>query len=90
MSDLPAAGDSHWSDPDTLGAIPPVRTVTYCGHCGESASKKSHVLCRQRLEQGPPQYCPTCRRRLTVEETADGWVAECKKHGETSGTITRA
>ena len=39
MSDIPTAGDSGWSDPDTLGAIPPVRTVTYCGYCGESATK---------------------------------------------------
>lgn len=90
MSDLPTAGDSGWSDPDTLGAIPPVRTITYCGYCGESASKKSHVLCRQRLEVEPPTMCTTCRRQLTVEETPDGWVAHCKKHGETSGTISRA
>lgn len=90
MSDLPTAGDSGWSDPDTLGAIPPVRTVTYCGACGESASKKSHVLCRQQLETGPPRYCATCRRELTVRESGDEWVATCKKHGETSGTITRA
>ena len=39
MTDLPTAGDSGWSDPDTLGAIPPVVAVTYCGHCGKSATK---------------------------------------------------
>jgi hypothetical protein len=86
MSDLPTAGDSGWSDPDTLGAIPPVVSITYCGHCGESASKKNHVLCRERLKLEPPRYCASCRRRMKVQVTPGGWVAECSKHGETSGS----
>ena len=86
MSDIPTAGDSGWSDPDTLGAIPPVRTVTYCGYCGESATKKSHVLCRPGLALAPPRFCTSCRRRMKVQVTPDGWEAECKKHGTTTGT----
>lgn len=86
MSDFPTAGDSSWSDPDTLGAIPPVVSITYCEYCGDSASRKTHVLCRQRLELEPPRHCATCRRRMNVQITPRGWVAECKKHGETTGT----
>ena len=66
MTDLPTAGDSGWSDPDTLGAIPPVVAVTYCGHCGTSANKGNHVLCHEELAAHAPTFCTTCRRTLTV------------------------
>lgn len=90
MTDLPTAGDSGWSDPDTLGAIPPVIAMTYCARCGESASRKNHVLCRQRLQVEPPVHCTTCRRALTVETRGDAWTATCKKHGTHTGTVTSA
>ncbi len=90
MTDLPTAGDSGWSDPDTLGAIPPVVAVTYCGHCGTSASKGNHVLCRQELAAHAPTYCTTCRRKLTVATEGTTWTATCKKHGETSGSTAEA
>lgn len=90
MTDLPTAGDSGWSDPDTLGAIPPVIAVTYCGHCGDSANRGNHVLCRQRLAVEPPVHCTTCRRELAVERDRSGWTGTCKKHGETNGTLETA
>lgn len=87
MTDLPTAGDSGWSDPDTLGAIPPVVAITYCAHCGGSASKGSHILCRQRLDVEPPVHCTTCRRTLMIETDGAAWTATCKKHGETTGSL---
>ncbi len=85
MSDFPTAGDPAYSDPDTLGVIPPVVAITYCGWCGTSLTKGSHVTCRAHLEAEPPRHCTTCRRELRVETTADGWTAVCKKHGEIHG-----
>lgn len=90
MSDLPTAGDSGWSDPDTLGAVPPVVAATYCGHCGTSATKGNHVRCRAEIDAHGPTYCTTCRRTLTVERSGDSWTATCKKHGETTGTLSGA
>lgn len=88
MSDFPTAGDPPPGDSDTLGAIPPVVSVTYCGHCGTSLTKGSHVVCRQRLAIEPATYCTTCRRELRdVAVTGDGWTATCKKHGEVTGTF---
>ncbi|WP_435200672.1 hypothetical protein [Janibacter sp. GS2] len=86
MSDFPTAGDPSYSDPDTLGAIPPVVSVTYCADCGASANRGSHIACRQHLEVLPPTYCTTCRRQLTVESQGSEWTATCKKHGETTGS----
>lgn len=90
MTDLPTAGDSGWSDPDTLGAIPPVVAVTYCASCGRSANKGNHVLCRERLRVEPPVHCTTCRRELAIVRSGSQWSATCKKHGETSGTLEDA
>lgn len=87
MSDFPTAGDPGYSDPDTLGAIPPVVSVTYCAHCGESANRGSHIACRQRLQVQPPTHCTTCRRRLRVDSRGTEWVAICKMHGESSGVV---
>lgn len=88
MSDFPTAGDPSFSDPDTLGAIPPVVSVTYCAECGTSANKGSHIACRKRLESRAPTYCTTCRRQLAVESDGTEWRATCKKHGESSGTLS--
>lgn len=90
MTDLPTASDSGWSDPDTLGAIPPVVAMTYCAHCGNSANKGNHVLCRQRLAAEPPVHCTTCRRTLAVESSGREWTATCKKHGQTTGSLQGA
>ena len=90
MSDFPTAGDPGFSDPDTLGAIPPVVSVTYCADCGNSANRGSHIACRKHLETQPPTYCTTCRRQLTVHLEGREWTATCKKHGESSGTLAEA
>lgn len=88
MSDFPTPGDPAPGDSDSLGAIPPVVSVTYCGHCGRSLNKGSHVVCRTSLDREPATYCTTCRRQLTeVQVTDDGWTARCKKHGEVTGTF---
>ena len=87
MSDIPYAADSGYSDPDTLGAIPPVVAATYCAHCGRSANKSNHAACTQALATTPPTYCTTCRRELTVTSEGQQWTATCKKHGESSGSV---
>lgn len=86
MSDYPTAGDPGYSDSDTLGAIPPVVAATYCEHCGNSKNKGAHGACRRRLQLEPPRYCSSCRRRMKVQVTPDGWTADCVKHGQSTGT----
>lgn len=88
MSDFPTAGDPAPSDSDTLGAIPPAVTVTYCSWCGNSLTKGSHVTCRASLEQEPPRHCSSCRRELRVTTEGRRWSAVCKKHGESSGELS--
>jgi hypothetical protein len=87
MSDLPHAADTSVSDADTLGAIPPVVTATYCSHCGRSRTKGGHTSCNRALDEAPPTYCTSCRRELTVTTEGACWTAVCKKHGETTGTL---
>lgn len=81
-SSLPFAGDPGYSDPDTLGTIPPVVAATYCPHCGESRHRGVHVQCRRQPPSEPPTYCTTCRRRLAVERAGESWTADCVKHGQ--------
>lgn len=85
-SELPYAGDSGYSDPDTLGSIPPVVAASYCGHCGETRHRGDHVRCRRQLQLEPPRFCSSCRRRMKVQVTPDGWTADCVKHGQISGS----
>lgn len=90
MSDLPYAADPGHSDADTLGAIPPVVTATYCQHCGRSRTKGGHTACKQALAKTPPTYCTSCRRELVVTTDGGAWTAVCKKHGESTGTLSPA
>lgn len=87
MSDYPTAGDSSYSDADTLGAIPPVVAATYCQHCGRSRTKGGHTACAKALATTPPTYCTSCRRELEVTASCDSWTAVCKKHGERTGSL---
>lgn len=89
MSELPHAADMHYSDPDTLGAIPAVMTATYCEHCGRSQQKVSHGQCEREHGGEAPTYCTSCRRELEVTVEGDRWTAVCKKHGESTGTLGR-
>jgi hypothetical protein len=53
----------------------------YCDHCGDLLTGGDHTLCHRARAMEPPRYCPTCRRRLVVQVTPNGWTAECSRHG---------
>ena len=79
MSTVPA------TDEPGLPAAP-----LWCGRCGGAAAEGDHGGCRRALELEPPRYCASCRRRMKVQVTPDGWQATCVEHGVSGSSTWRA
>ncbi|WP_116174058.1 biotin synthase auxiliary protein BsaP [Kutzneria buriramensis] len=59
----------------------------FCARCGQPAATGDHTLCRTRLASiDPPRFCAECGRRMVVQVTPAGWVANCSRHGERTST----
>jgi hypothetical protein len=59
----------------------------FCARCGQPAAVGDHTLCRTRLASiDPPRFCVECGRRMVVQVTPAGWVANCSRHGERTST----
>jgi hypothetical protein len=57
--------------------------IVYCGWCGKAEAEQDHERCRMRLALiDPPRYCTHCARRMVVQVTPAGWVANCSRHGQ--------
>jgi NADH pyrophosphatase NudC (nudix superfamily) len=59
----------------------------FCARCGQPTAAGDHALCTTRLATiDPPRFCADCGRRMVVQVTPAGWVANCSRHGERTST----
>jgi NADH pyrophosphatase NudC (nudix superfamily) len=60
---------------------------TFCARCGQPAAEGDHARCATMLASyDPPRFCGDCGRRMVVQVTPAGWVANCSRHGERTST----
>ncbi|MHC6229180.1 biotin synthase auxiliary protein BsaP [Arthrobacter sp. MMS24-T111] len=79
--------NSSLRKPKLAGVPADAATGTFCGRCGtpddggSGPASDPHLPCREQLVLEPPRYCAACRRRMKVQVTPAGWIAECSRHG---------
>ena len=53
----------------------------WCDRCGQPLAEGGHDGCEEARLLEPPRFCPSCRRRMTVQVLPAGWTAGCVEHG---------
>jgi len=58
-----------------------VTATRWCELCGQSRDLDRHARCSLQADLEPPRWCGSCRRRMVVQITPNGWTARCSEHG---------